>query len=438
MAATTVTTAHPAAAKAPPARPHTLVAEFDTADRLVHACEQVRDAGYTAWDAHSPFPVHGIDRAMGIRATLLPVLIFVCGALGTTIGILLQWWTNATSGVAFPGVPTFLQGYAFVISGKPYWSFPANIPVIFELTILLSAFGAFFGMLVFNNLPQLYNPLFRSERFRRATDDRFFISIALADPKYGPGTRRLLEQSGAAAVEVVDDVGDPRPPRILTRTTVVLMHLLLIPLAVVWYMRNDKQSEPRIHIIQDMDNQERYTAGKQMTNPVFRDDRAVRPIVAGTLAREDLAQDTHFFQGRIGDQWVTSIPMYRPELQRLAGGAAEANALFLRHGQERFAVFCSHCHGFDGSGMGRLWTYAEENAIGIVQPSSYHDADRMARPMGHIFNTITNGIRQMGPHGDQIAPADRWAIVAYVKALQRTHTTNLADVPADERGQLNR
>lgn len=437
MSSTTATATHGAAAKPERATPHTLVAEFAGADALISACEKVRDAGYTRFDAHSPFPVHGIDSAVGIRATKLPILIFMCGAAGCTIGILLQWWTNAVNaGVQFPGVPTFLQGYQYIISGKPFWSFAANIPVIFELTVLISAFGAFFGMLALNGLPQHYNPLFRSTRFKRATDDGFFLSIGLDDPKYGSNTKRLLEGAGATAIEVVDDVGDAKPPRWLVRANVILVCALLIPLALVAYMQFDKQSEPRIHIIQDMDNQERYTAGKQMANLAFADQRSERPIVPGTLAREDLTQDSHYFLGRIGDKWATSIPMYRPELQKIAGGKADVNEMFIRRGQDRYAIYCSHCHGFDGSGNGRVKTYTEENAIGFVPPKSYTDPDVLPRPVGHIFNTITNGIRQMGPHGDQIPVADRWAIVAYVKALQHSRNATLNDVPAEERSQL--
>ncbi|MBK8913613.1 MAG: DUF3341 domain-containing protein [Phycisphaerales bacterium] len=436
MSASTVTKKS-AATAGPATAPHSLVAEFASADALVRACEQVRNAGYTRWDAHSPYPVHGIDRAIGIRATRLPVLIFLCGATGTTIGILLQWWTNAVNaGVEFPWVPTFLQGYNFIISGKPYWSFPANIPVIFELTILLSAFGAFFGMLALNGLPQHYNPLLRVDRFRRVTDDRFFISIAMDDPKYGSATRRLLEGAGAAAVEVADDVKESAPPRWFLRAHVILACFLLIPLAVIAYMRVDKQTQPRIHIVQDMDNQERYTAGKQMANPVFADGRSARPKVAGTLAREDFTQDPHYFQGRIGDQWAVGIPMYHPELQKLAGGAAEVNEQLMRRGRDRYAIFCSHCHGLDGAGVGRVATYTTEREIGFVPPKSYVDPDVLVRPVGHLFNTITNGIRTMAPHGDQIPVADRWAIVAYVKALQRAQTATLEDVPTDERSRM--
>ena len=144
-----------------------LLLELESADALVQACLEVRDAGYTRWDAHSPFPVHGLDRAMGLSPTFLPWMVMGGGALGCLTGLGLQWWSNAVN-------------YPFVISGKPFWSIPANIPVTFELTILFSAFGAFFGMLVMNGFPRWNHMVFSSDRFRRATQDRFYLSIESA------------------------------------------------------------------------------------------------------------------------------------------------------------------------------------------------------------------------------------------------------------------
>jgi hypothetical protein len=167
--------------------------EFGTVEALLSAAERVRDAGYTKWDAHAPFPVHGLNDAMGIKPTRLPWLVFGAGLTGAAVGLGLQYWTNAVD-------------YPFVIGGKPLFSVPANIPVMFELTVLFAAVSAFVGMLVFNGLPSLYHALFTSRRFRRVTADRFFVSIEAADPLFGPEpTRTFLESLGGSAVEVVED-----------------------------------------------------------------------------------------------------------------------------------------------------------------------------------------------------------------------------------------
>jgi hypothetical protein len=175
-----------------PAELYGFLVEFDNVDQLLAGAEKVRDAGYTRWDAHTPFVVHGLDAAMGVRATKLPYVVFLCGLAGTAGGILLQWFTNAFD-------------YPFAISGKPMFSLPANIPVAFETTILCAAIGALVGMLAFNGLPQLYHPLHTSRNFKRATNDRFFISVEAADPLFDcDDTRGLLESVAGSRVEEVE------------------------------------------------------------------------------------------------------------------------------------------------------------------------------------------------------------------------------------------
>jgi len=183
-----------------------VLGEFTNPGELMRAAEKVRDAGYTAWDCHTPFPVHGLDRAMGMKMSKLPILIFFCGLTGCILGLVLQWFTNASSEEWRIYTPVPVTGYPFDISGKPTWSLPANIPVIFELTILLSAFGAVFGMLGFNRLPKLHNPLFSCKRFERATQDRFFIYVESKDPKFNLSrVEALLRDAGAGAVERIED-----------------------------------------------------------------------------------------------------------------------------------------------------------------------------------------------------------------------------------------
>ncbi len=167
--------------------------EFESALALIEAAEKVRDAGYRRWDCHTPFPVHGLNDAMGLKATRLPLIVFGAGLTGAMVGLALQWWTNAVN-------------YPFLISGKPYFSLPANIPVTFELTILFSAVASFLGMLLLNGLPRWYHALFRSRRFRRVTADRFFISIEAVDPKFDRDrTRTFLQSIGGTTVEAVTD-----------------------------------------------------------------------------------------------------------------------------------------------------------------------------------------------------------------------------------------
>jgi hypothetical protein len=177
-----------------PQGPHYgVLAEFATPGDLYRACERVRDAGFTRWDAHTPFPVHGLDKAMGLRRSPLPWLVLVLGLAGAAAGFALQWWVHVAA-------------YPLVISGKPFFAWPAFIPITFEVAVLFAALGAVFGMFGLNRLPMLHHPLFKSRLFERVTDDAFFISIESWDPKFDPSaTRALLESLGARQVELVEN-----------------------------------------------------------------------------------------------------------------------------------------------------------------------------------------------------------------------------------------
>jgi len=180
-----------------------LLAEFETPAAIYTAAQSVREAGYRWWDCHTPFPVHGLDKAMGIRPTILPWLVLGAGLTGLTLGFLIQWFTNATSFDLWALV--WVRGYEFLVSGKPMLSGQVYPIVMFELTVLLAAVGCVTLMFALNKLPMLYHPCFKSERFRRASDDRFFIIIEARDPKfYRNRTEEFLESLGATAVEELE------------------------------------------------------------------------------------------------------------------------------------------------------------------------------------------------------------------------------------------
>lgn len=181
------------------------MAEYDNVDSLIAAAEKVRDAGFKRWDCHTPFPVHGLDKAMGIRKTILPWIVLGAGLTGCTLGLLLQWYVNSPH-TQMAGLISFVGGYPLIISGKPYWSVPANIPVIFELTVLFSALTAFVSVWALCGLPRFYHPTFSVERFKKVTDDKFFIVVESKDEKFDPvATRNLLSATPTTAIEEIKD-----------------------------------------------------------------------------------------------------------------------------------------------------------------------------------------------------------------------------------------
>lgn len=172
-----------------------LLAEFSDPGALVDAVQALRKRGYTRLDTFTPFPVHGMDRAMGLGPSKLGYLVMGGGLTGVALGFLLIWWTSHVD-------------YAINVSNKPLFAWESSIPVMFELTILFSALGAVGGMLALNALPKPYNPLFHSERFGRASDDGFFLHLGAGDRQFNEReAASALLDAGALAVEYVDHGG---------------------------------------------------------------------------------------------------------------------------------------------------------------------------------------------------------------------------------------
>jgi mono/diheme cytochrome c family protein len=211
-------------------------------------------------------------------------------------------------------------------------------------------------------------------------------------------------------------------PRWLLYIVAILVVLSWVPLALIMRARVTTSPQPRIHIVPDMDNQPKFKA--QSRNMMFADRRAMRPPVAGTVARGSTLGNPALTTGKVGDVWVDVSPL------QIDGGV-------LQRGRERYDIYCSPCHGLAGFGDGMVSKRADELLEGTwTPPTSLHSELLRERPDGHLFNTITNGIRNMPAYGSQVPVEDRWAIVAYVRALQRSQNATVDDVPPDIRAQL--
>src|SRR5205807_3928925 len=174
-------------------KPFGMLAEFRTAASVLHAAQKVRDAGFRRWDVFTPFPVHGMDRAMGLKNSKVGWFAFLGGVAGYTTGMLMIWFMNALD-------------YPIVVGGKPMFSPHAAFPPSYELTILFGAFGSLFGMLFLNRLPRLHHPLLKNRRFAQVTHDKYFLVIETTDPKYAEqATIKMLEEAGSNHIEVVEE-----------------------------------------------------------------------------------------------------------------------------------------------------------------------------------------------------------------------------------------
>lgn len=437
-----------------------LLAQFDDPDTLVAACDSARQEGYEKMDAYSPFPVHGIDPAIGIKRTVLPFIVLFVGLNALFIGLGLQWYTNSAD-----WSPLF-PGYAFYISGKPLFSLPANIPVTFEIIVLSSAFATFFGMWILNKLPRLANPLHRISRFSRATNDRFFLMIEEADANFDrTATEEQLNGWGATAIEEVnEDLSDQQVPKTIKLVFALAALLLLVPPVMIFRSSGMTNRQPRLHVVPDMDWQDKkktQTFGPMLATGeyLFESQRTMQSIIPGTLARGDLEIDTEYHGGYVKGTWPEEVARtvsgasmrtglsatQDDENAAQDGDAGEAAAAdtppepewitsfpeevavsqeTLERGRQRFDIYCSACHGYSGNGNGRVndrgLALSATGQAAWTAVKSVHDEEVKKNAVGRIYDTITNGRGTMGPYRSQIPVEDRWAIVMYVKALQQT------------------
>jgi len=169
-----------------------LIAEFDNAEALLAAAHRAFAEGFRKMDAYSPFPVEGLAEALGFHRTRVPLIVLTGGILGCLGGFFLQYWLAVID-------------YPINVGGRPLNSWPSFIPVTFELTILIAALSAFFGVLALNGLPMPYHPVFNVDRFELASRNRFFLLIEAADPRFdSAGTRSFLETVGSHGVYEVE------------------------------------------------------------------------------------------------------------------------------------------------------------------------------------------------------------------------------------------
>lgn len=169
-----------------------LMAEFATPEELLEAARQTREAGYRRIDAFAPFPIEGLADAVGFHRTRLPLVVLLGGIFGGAGGFLLQYYAAAVS-------------YPINVGGRPLNSWPAFIPVTFEMTVLFAAFAAVFGMLAMNGLPTPYHPVFNVPRFALASRDRFFLCIKARDPMFELElTRKFMQTLHAREVTEIE------------------------------------------------------------------------------------------------------------------------------------------------------------------------------------------------------------------------------------------
>ena len=358
---------------------------FDTPDEIMDAAGKTTEAGYEEFDVNTPYPVHGMDQAMKLKNTMVGKTTFIFGFLGTTAALLMIGWMSGID-------------YQNIIGGKPFFAIPPAIPITFELTVLLGGLATAGLMLtLFNRLPWINNPLHDTNYIKQTASDKFGLVIYAKDKNFNIATvEGFLQSIGGKSIEKINFF-EVREDRVRTPIFdfkfIALLAVVTVVTAVTAYgiLRYVLFLPP----FDFMWKQEKVLPQEKST--FFADGFSMRPPVEGTVSRGSIPYE---YQG-LPDSVVTLLANPLP-----------INAEVLAKGKQRFNTYCSPCHGYYGEGDSRLRGQ-------FPNPPSLHTDKVRQWADGNIYHVITNGQNVMSSYAKQISRDDRWAIVHYIRALQR-------------------
>ncbi|MDM7997871.1 MAG: DUF3341 domain-containing protein [Acidobacteriota bacterium] len=364
---------------------------FDSPQLLMQAIPQVRQKVAGRLDAYSPYPIHGIEKELGLRKSPITGMVLVMGILGAVSGLALQLWT---SGIDYPQVT----------AGKPYFSWEAFIPIVFELMVLFAAFTAGLGMLLLlNRLPFFRHPMLKSPSMPRITRDTFALSVESDGAALDvDAATAALRQAGAKSIEVVpaaDPIGPASPRFLIAALTVIAVSCAAAGYLTYWATKLFPVSIPMVHML------EQPRLDPQQSSGFFRDNFGMRMPVAGTVMRESppytiANEDT-------AQELVNPLP--RTES-------------VLRQGKQAYAHYCLVCHGMLGDGALTL------TAAYGAKPANLVSKSMMALEDGRIYHTIMAGKNAMPAYVSDLNENERWAAVHYVRVLQRALNAKESDI----------
>jgi hypothetical protein len=362
---------------------------FDTPDEIIHAAKEVNKAGYKNFDINTPYPVHGMDRAMGLKRTGVGFLTLFFGFSGTAFILLFMYWTMSID-------------YPMIIGGKPFFALPAFVPITFETTVLLGAIATVFGMLaVFFNLPSNNHPLHDTDYMRYVSSDKYGVVIESEDPKFDENeVTKFLKDLGSKKVDSIYYPPAETIPIFQKRFIIFLILVAaLVSLGTYATLNKVMYMEP-FHWMSEQDR-----LSPQQSSTVFADGFGMRKPVEGTVARGYLPYP---YKGIAEPSEVLSNPLL-PTKE------------VLDIGQKKYLTYCSPCHGDFGDGDSRLKGQ-------FPNPPTFHSDRGRGFSDGMIYHIMVNGQNVMPSYQAQTTSEERWAIVHYIRALQRAKNAKLTDL----------
>jgi mono/diheme cytochrome c family protein len=366
---------------------------FTKPDNIMHAAEETAKAGYKRYDVNTPYPLHGMSKAMRIPHSKLGYVALVVGLFGVAFAILSMSWIS-------------ILGYPLVIGGKPYFSLPAFIPITFEVTVLSASIATFVTMVfIFFKLPNVKHPLHDTEYLKSVSTDKFGIIIQADDPIFNEEqVKQFLTSLGAENINSI--YYDEEELKVKNKIFEPKFILFLIAVAVlnsaaVYFAYNKLLYMNPFNF---MDNQAKLNP--QVPGVLSPDSRGMLVPVEGTVARGHLP---YLYAGNPADAGKYLANPLLPSKQNL------------EKGQQKFNTFCSPCHGYFAEGNSRLQgQFPSPPSLQSEKVRNWKDAE--------IFNVITMGQNVMPSYASQVSEQERWQIILYIRALQRSQHPKETDL----------
>ena len=364
---------------------------FDSASQLMEAIPEIKAKVSAPLEAYSPFPIHGIDKALGLRKSPIAGMVLIMGIIGAIAGIGFELWT---SGVDYPQMT----------AGKPYFSWEAFIPISFELMVLFACFTAGLGMLLLlNRLPFFRHPMLQSKAMAHITRDKFALAVESGrDAVDVDAIASMLVQAGAQSVEVLqapEAISPASPGFLLAVLLAIGISSAAAGYGTYWAIKLFPVFIPMAHML----NQPRVDP--QRPSSFFKDGFCMRMPVPGTVARGYLPYSTGSEETAGG--FVNPLP----RTERV-----------LRQGRQTYRNYCSVCHGILGNGPPTL------TAAYGAKPANLASRSVLDLPDGKIHHVIIAGKNAMPAYAADLDEDERWAAVHYVRVLQRALNAKDEDV----------
>jgi mono/diheme cytochrome c family protein len=371
---------------------YSVSALFDTPNSIINAAKTVANEGYKNYDVHTPYPVHGMDNAMKLKPSKIG---YITISIGLTFLSLMAWFIYWVTSIDYPQV----------IGGKPFYAVPAFIPVFFETTILTGAVGSVIAMIIFFfKFPNNSHPLHDTDYMKAVSSDQYGVTIESIDEKFDVDhVTSLFKSLGATKIEEVyfeEEFG--KKFEIFDKKFLALLAVLVLFVSGSAYMHLNKL----LYIPPFNWMMEQPKANAQSTSKFFKDGSNMLQPVEGTVAKGFMPYAYH------GKPEEAEVKLINP---------LEANDKTLAKGKERFLTYCSPCHGNHADGASRL--------RGQFPNGPTMHSDKVVNwTDGRIYHVISDGQNVMPAYNKQILPEDRWAIVLYIRTLQRAYNAKEGDL----------